>query len=444
MRFLPFSVLFTLAVSLTVVARAGDVPATGIAWIDHPDERLVENHFPATDEVRSEFSELTNSWRRDVESGKSDTEAESGFVTGCLVFLSKGPESEFEMVRRGERPVALGIAGNYVWERVHSAAEVACGIARNRAARRLFLENLANPAGSPSAGELLARIRAAELFWLGDDGVSRPSDRFDRLRKESGIEDADLFRTWLAHRKAALSDLNRLKTKDDRTFSGSVRERPLGFSFSFDEQVPFGNDLRWSVSVTNETETTETVAVAFSVDWLQYNGEVLASVSKFATTNAIAPFSSTNVECRVPVSTYRSFLSASETFECSAAAWNVFDEDNEDVELMRAFVEADNLPSIGIAPVPLPAPGDTATVTVAWTNSTPFALSAVFSLALSDGLKTADGEWYCEWPTNAIPPGGACVLQTNVVVSGSGLVSPTVHMMSDSYPRVENTLELAE
>ncbi len=40
MRFLPFAVLFALAVSLTVVARAGDVLATGIAWIDHPDERL--------------------------------------------------------------------------------------------------------------------------------------------------------------------------------------------------------------------------------------------------------------------------------------------------------------------------------------------------------------------------------------------------------------------
>ena len=63
----------------------------------------------------------------------------------------------------------------------------------------------------------------------------------------------------------------------------------LGFSFSFDEQVPFGNDLRWCVSVTNATETTGTVAVAFSVDWLQYNGEVLASVSEFATTSAVSP-----------------------------------------------------------------------------------------------------------------------------------------------------------
>lgn len=226
--------------------------------------------------------------------------------------------------------------------------------------------------------------------------------------------------------------------------SATTLRAELGFSFSFDEQVPFGNDLRWCVSVTNATETTGTVAVAFSVDWLQYNGEVLASVSEFATTNDIAPFSSTNVECRVPVSTYRSFLSASETFECSAAAWNVFDEDNEDVELMRAFVGADNLPSIGISPVPLSAPGEAATITVTWTNSTPFALSAVFSLALSDGLKTADGDWYCEWPTNTIPSGGSCVLQTNVVVTGSGDISPTVHVTSDSYPRVENTLELNE
>lgn len=39
MRFLPFSVLFTLAVSPLVIAHAGDALATGIAWIDCPDER---------------------------------------------------------------------------------------------------------------------------------------------------------------------------------------------------------------------------------------------------------------------------------------------------------------------------------------------------------------------------------------------------------------------
>ncbi len=224
-------------------------------------------------------------------------------------------------------------------------------------------------------------------------------------------------------------------------FAATTSRAELGFSFSFDEQVPFGNDLRWCVSVTNTTETTGTVAVAFSVDWLQYDGEPLASVSESASTNAIAPFSSTNVEIRIPVSTYRSFLAASETFECIAAAWDVLDEDNEDSRRMRSFVGADNVPSIGIAPIPLPAPGEPATITVAWTNTTPFALSAVFSLSLSDGLRTADGDWLCQWPTSSIPSGGTCVLQTNVVVAGPGPFSPTVHMMSDSYPHVENTFE---
>lgn len=218
----------------------------------------------------------------------------------------------------------------------------------------------------------------------------------------------------------------------------------LVYSFSHDECVAFGNDLRWSVSATNTSAAASLVAASFSVDWLQYNGQVLGSVLECAATNEIPPFSSTNFECRVPVGTYRSYLSGSETFECSVGIWNVSDDDEEDFETMRSYVMADNGLSVRIVPVPLPALDESASIIVQWTNTTPFSVHAAFSVSLDGSLRTSDGNWLCQWPTNEIPPGGVATLQTNAFVRGPPPCSATAHMSSDSFPRLEARIDVAE
>ena len=202
------------------------------------------------------------------------------------------------------------------------------------------------------------------------------------------------------------------------TFVAISASADLVYSFSHDECVTFGNDLRWSVSATNASAAASLVAASFSVDWLQYDGQALGSVFESASTNVIPPFSSTNFECRVPVETYRSYLSGSETFECTVGIWNVSDEDEDDSETMRSYVEADNGLSVRIVPVPLPALGESASVIVQWTNTTPFSVHTVFSISLDDSLRTAEGHWLCQWPTNEIPPGGVATMQTNAIVRG--------------------------
>lgn len=226
--------------------------------------------------------------------------------------------------------------------------------------------------------------------------------------------------------------------------AGMSAKADLTFSFSHDNTVSYGNDLRWCISVTNSSAATGVVATAFSVDWIQYNGQALGVVFESSETNEVPPFSVTNFECRIPASTYRTHLHGSESFECSACAWNVLDEDEEEFETMRSFVEADSDLSIRVSPVPPPATAGIAVLVVEWTNTTPVTLHAEFSVALDSSLRTADGSWLCKWPEQAIPPNGTSVLQTNVVVCGGPPFSVTAHMTSDSYPRLEKRIEISD
>lgn len=216
----------------------------------------------------------------------------------------------------------------------------------------------------------------------------------------------------------------------------------LGFSFSSEEQVPFGNDLHWSVAITNDNDAPKTVGTSFVVRWLQYNGMTLATISEIESTNAVPAYGSTNLECRIPVSVYRQFLAGSETFECSACAWNVADEDEEGFERMRSFVDADDSLEIHVSPDSIPETGEPVDVMVVWTNSTPFAMSARVSLATSGCFTTFGGGRMISWPPTNVLSGEVMMLQTNLVVQGTGEPVLSVHLTSDSYPRLDKEWKL--
>ena len=216
----------------------------------------------------------------------------------------------------------------------------------------------------------------------------------------------------------------------------------LGFSdgtrvgFDFDESVPFGTDLRWSATVTNDSAVAKTYRISFFVSSLLYNGSRLTEVESMVSTNAVLPGSFMTSSLQIPCSVYSAFSGASETFECSVVVANLSDDDDWTSERMRAFVSFDSPLSVSVVPSVLPSVGERVSAAVAWTNSTEFPLTARFSLAASEGLETDNGEDMADWPPSVVPPGQSANVSTSLIVYASSPQTIRFFLKTDKTPVV--------
>lgn len=210
----------------------------------------------------------------------------------------------------------------------------------------------------------------------------------------------------------------------------------------FEETVPFGTDLRWSVSVTNDSVVAKTYRISFLVSSLQYNGRCLGEVESEVSTNAVPAGSSTTASLQIPCSVYSAFSGASETFECNVVVANLFDDDDWEAERMRAFVTFDDSLSVAVVPSEMPSVGERVSATVGWTNSTVFPLTARFSLSASDGLETDDGEDMVDWPPEAIVPGQSVNVSTSLIVKSSSPQTIRFFLKTDKTPVVSADVDV--
>ena len=215
----------------------------------------------------------------------------------------------------------------------------------------------------------------------------------------------------------------------------------LSAGFSFEEFTPFGNDLSWSVSITNDSQQVKNCEVSFVVTSLQYNGRPMGEVSSVVSTSVIAAVSSDVVSFAVPSSVYSSFSRDSKTFECIASVTDLSDEDEWITERMRAFVTFETPLSIFVYPPIMPTMGETVVAGCCWTNTTNVPLSASFSMSSSGGLETEDGDDMPEWPPLLVVPGQSVSVSTSLVVRTTGAPTLTFFLQTDKTPVASATWE---
>ena len=210
--------------------------------------------------------------------------------------------------------------------------------------------------------------------------------------------------------------------------------------FSFDDLVPFGNDLAWAVVITNGSMGPKTFEVSFAVDSLRTDGMSLGEVAAEVSTNVVHAGSSGTCSLRVPNTVYSAFSGSSETFECQASVSEVANDDVLWTERMRSYLSLDSPLVISATPT-FPAPtGTHVLMEVHWTNTTPLSLEAHFSFVASEGLQTEDGRDMIDWPPLTIPPGGAANVSTSVVVTATERQEAHFFMKSDKTPLVTASL----
>ncbi len=204
--------------------------------------------------------------------------------------------------------------------------------------------------------------------------------------------------------------------------------------FSFDDLVPFGNDLTWSVVITNGSENSKTFKVSFAVDALRSDGMSLGEVATEVSTNVVQAGSSKTCSLHVSNTVYSAFSGFSETFECMASVSEVANEDALWTERMRSYLSLDSSLIVSATPA-LPAPtGTHVLMEVCWTNTTPFSIESHFSFVASEGLLPEDGRDMGDWPPLTIPPGGSANVSTSMVVTVSERQEAHFFMKSDKTP----------
>ena len=206
--------------------------------------------------------------------------------------------------------------------------------------------------------------------------------------------------------------------------------------FDFDEHVPFGSDLRWSATITNDSASAKTYRISFFVSSLQHNGRRLGEVESRVSTNAVPSGSSLTSSLQVPCSVYSAFSGASDTFECNAVVAALSDEEDWTSERMRTFVSFDDSLSVSVVPSALPPVGQQVLATVGWTNSMAFPLTARFSLTASDGLETDGGEDMADWPPLVVASGQSVNVSTSLTVRSSSPQTIRFFMKTEKTPVV--------
>ena len=219
-------------------------------------------------------------------------------------------------------------------------------------------------------------------------------------------------------------------------FSATSLGASLSCGAAYVRSVLPGEPLGWTYAVTNDCDEPKSFFSSFQIESLLNTGRPAAILFRTVVTNVLSAHTSTNVSAFLEYQNYCSHLREGNAFRYSGGVFETADPTGKHLFLSRVFVRTDISLQVSLSSTSPLQPGESATLSVAWTNFLGFAENANCKIKLLSGLRFEDESAATNSPAGPIAPDAVWSETFSAVATGED-VRVSVRMEFDHLHPIE-------